>query len=114
LYPGRQSSTVVHIDGVQRERRRILGYEVKNNKEREKYIFASVFTLPDRLCGLVVRVPGYTTEMYCDSCKVRIEFIHEYVMYKKIDRLCGLVVRVPGYGSRVPGSIPCATRFSEK
>jgi hypothetical protein len=23
----------------------------------------------------VVRVPGYTTEMYCDSCEVRTEFI---------------------------------------
>jgi hypothetical protein len=32
----------------------------------------------DRVCGLVVRVPGYTTEMYCDSCEVRTEFI--YVM----------------------------------
>jgi hypothetical protein len=31
-----------------------------------------------------------------------------------IDRLCDLVVRVPGYRSRGPGSIPCATRFSEK
>jgi hypothetical protein len=30
------------------------------------------------------------------------------------DRLCGLVVRVPGYRSRVPGSIPGATRFPEK
>jgi hypothetical protein len=37
-----------------------------------------------------------------------------YVMRKKIDRLCGLVVRVPGYRSRDPGSIPGATRFSEK
>jgi hypothetical protein len=32
----------------------------------------------DRLCGVVVRVPGYTTEMYCASCEVRTEFI--YVM----------------------------------
>jgi hypothetical protein len=32
----------------------------------------------DRLCGLGVRVPGYTTEMYCASCEVRTEFI--YVM----------------------------------
>jgi hypothetical protein len=32
----------------------------------------------DRLCGLVVRVPGYTTELYCASCEVRTEFI--YVM----------------------------------
>jgi hypothetical protein len=30
------------------------------------------------------------------------------------NRLCGLVVRVPGYRSRGPGSIPDATRFSEK
>jgi hypothetical protein len=29
----------------------------------------------------VVRVPGYTTEMYCASCEVRTEFI--YVMWKK-------------------------------
>jgi hypothetical protein len=29
----------------------------------------------DRLCGLVVRVPGYRTQMYCASCEVRIEFI---------------------------------------
>jgi hypothetical protein len=32
----------------------------------------------DRLYGLVVRVPGYITEMYRDSCEVRTEFI--YVM----------------------------------
>jgi hypothetical protein len=32
----------------------------------------------DRLCGLAVRVPGYTTEVYCVSCEVRTEFI--YVM----------------------------------
>jgi hypothetical protein len=30
------------------------------------------------------------------------------------DRLCGLVNSVPGYRSRGPGSIPGATRFSEK
>jgi hypothetical protein len=32
----------------------------------------------DRLCGLVVRVPAYTKEMYCASCEVRNEFM--YVM----------------------------------
>jgi hypothetical protein len=32
----------------------------------------------DCLCGLAVRVHGYTTEMYCASCEVRTEFI--YVM----------------------------------
>jgi hypothetical protein len=30
------------------------------------------------------------------------------------DSLCALVVRAPGYRSRGPGSIPGATRFSEK
>jgi hypothetical protein len=30
----------------------------------------------DRLCGLVVKVPGYRTEMYCVSCEVRTEFIY--------------------------------------
>jgi hypothetical protein len=32
----------------------------------------------DRLCGHVVRVPGYRMEMYCVSCEVQTEFI--YVM----------------------------------
>jgi hypothetical protein len=49
----------------------------------------------DRLCGLVVRVPGCRTYMYCVSCEVRTEFIN--VMQEKVDRLCGLVIRVPGY-----------------
>jgi hypothetical protein len=66
----------------------------------------------DLLCGLVVRVPGYTTEMYYASCEVRTEFI--YVMLKKVNRFYGLVVRVPGYRSRGPVSIPGATRFYEK
>jgi hypothetical protein len=50
--------------------------------------------------------------IYCVSCEVRTEFIH--VMNKKVDLLCGLVVRVPGYRPKGPGSIPEATRFSEK
>jgi hypothetical protein len=37
-----------------------------------------VIEVMDRLCGLVVRVPPYKTEMYCASCEVRTEFI--YVM----------------------------------
>jgi hypothetical protein len=49
----------------------------------------------DRLCVLVVRVPGYRAEMYSVSGEIRTEFI--YVMKKKVDRLCGLGVRVPGY-----------------
>jgi hypothetical protein len=34
--------------------------------------------------------------------------------YEGCDRLCGLVIRVAGYRSRDPGSIPGATRFSDK
>jgi hypothetical protein len=37
-----------------------------------------VSTNQDRLCGLVVRVPGRRTDVYCASCEVRTEFI--YVM----------------------------------
>jgi hypothetical protein len=35
-------------------------------------------------------------------------------LHNLADRLCGLAIRVPGYRSRDPGSIPGATRFSEK
>jgi hypothetical protein len=35
-------------------------------------------------------------------------------VYNYIGHLCGLVVRAPGYRSIGPGSIPGATRFSEK
>jgi hypothetical protein len=30
----------------------------------------------DRVCGLVARVPGYITEMYCVSCELRTEFMY--------------------------------------
>jgi hypothetical protein len=33
----------------------------------------------DRLCGLVVRVPGYITEMYCVYCEERTEYIYIYI-----------------------------------
>jgi hypothetical protein len=43
-------------------------------------------------------------------------YIYIYILppLTVIDCLCGLVIRFPGYRSRGPGSIPCATRFSEK
>jgi hypothetical protein len=59
------------------------------------------------MCGLVDRVTGCATEMYCASCEVRTELI--YVMLKKGDRLCDLMVRVLGYISGGPGSIPGTT-----
>jgi hypothetical protein len=45
------------------------------------------------------------------SCYHR-KYILDYLTSQ--DRLCGLMVRVLGYRSRGPGSIPGATRFSEK
>jgi hypothetical protein len=30
----------------------------------------TLYFMLNRLCGLVVRVPGYRTEMYCVSCEV--------------------------------------------
>jgi hypothetical protein len=36
----------------------------------------SVSGKSDRLCSLVVRILGYTMEIYCDSCEVRTEFIY--------------------------------------
>jgi hypothetical protein len=58
-----------------------------------------LYIVRDRLCGLVVRVPGYRTEMYCVSCEVRTEFM--YFTYKKVNRLYGLVVRVPDYTTEI-------------
>jgi hypothetical protein len=48
--------------------------------QKRSYIFIYIEDVEevDRLCGLVVRVSGCRTEMYCDSCEVRTEFI--YVM----------------------------------
>jgi hypothetical protein len=37
-----------------------------------------------------------------------------FMLHIYLDCPCGLMVRVPGHRSRVPGSIPEATRFSEK
>jgi hypothetical protein len=45
-----------------------------------------------------------------------IFYVFTYLMNRMrlLDRLCCLVVRVPGYRSSGPGSIPGATRSSEK
>jgi hypothetical protein len=114
-----------------------LSSNVRNSKVK-----TCSLSLGDRLCGLVVRVHGYRTEMYWVTREVRTEFMWKKVdrlcglvvrvpgyrtemywvtrevrtefVWKKVDRLCGLVVRVPGYRSRGPGMIPGATRFSEK
>jgi hypothetical protein len=48
----------------------------------------------NRLCGLVMRVPGYRTEMFVFPARYELNL---YVMYNKVDRLCGVVIRVPVY-----------------
>jgi hypothetical protein len=63
--------------------------------------------------SVVYRSKFLATERRCIVFPVRYE-MNLYVMWKKVDRLCGLEVRVPGYRSIGPGSIPGATRFSEK
>jgi hypothetical protein len=40
------------------------------------FFFTFIEKKVDRLCGLVGRVPGYRTEMYCVSCEIRTEFIY--------------------------------------
>jgi hypothetical protein len=57
-----------------------------------------------------VREFGLEGDGIIQSCKV---YLNKELLYKLTD-LCGLVVRVPGYRSKGPGSIPSATRFSEK
>jgi hypothetical protein len=41
-------------------------------------VLCHIFVTMETSSGLVVRVPGYSSEMYCASCEVRTEFI--YVM----------------------------------
>jgi hypothetical protein len=55
-----------------------LPYLPECNALPQIIVFTLQFYRTDCLCGLVVRVPGYRTEMYCTSCEVRSEFI--YVM----------------------------------
>jgi hypothetical protein len=51
----------------------------KNGVTAFEIFFGSTFLIfrSDRLCGLVVRFPGYRTEMYCASCKVRTGYVEE-------------------------------------
>jgi hypothetical protein len=44
-------------------------------RENDVLLIVTIYDFA-RLCGLVVRVPGYTTEMYCASFEVRTEFIY--------------------------------------
>jgi hypothetical protein len=59
----------------------------------------------------VVELGPYAFILSCNYIYITINII-----YSSIGKgcLCGLVVRVPAYRFRGPGSIPGATRFSEK
>jgi hypothetical protein len=48
---------------------------VYNATVMKKFSVCNVITIQRHLSGLVVRVPGCTTEMYCVSCEVRTEFM---------------------------------------
>jgi hypothetical protein len=49
-----------------------------------------------------------------NQCAYKIQSTRVIITTGSSCGLCGLLVRVPGYRSRGPGSIPGATRFSEK
>jgi hypothetical protein len=46
------------------------------SQKSNSFNFYSLTLKMDRLCGLVVRFPGYRMDMYCASCEVRTEFIY--------------------------------------
>jgi hypothetical protein len=55
---------------------------------------------------------NYSTTTFIRKLRLICEFRVKTSV--ECDRLCGLVVRVPGYRAGGPGSVPVATRFSEK
>jgi hypothetical protein len=66
-----------------------------------------------------LRVLSPRANTWRTDLKLQSSAIHHFnpvqlINYFYKDRLCRLVVRVPGYRSRGLGSIPDATRFSEK
>jgi hypothetical protein len=59
----------------------------------------------DRPCGLVVRVPGYRTQIYCVCCEVRTEFFICYVEESRPPlwsrgQSSWLQIQRPGFDSR--------------
>jgi hypothetical protein len=71
--------------------KQVVYWHSKGKKSTKPTLHIGGKCITKHLCGLVVIVSGYITEMYSVSCEVRTEFI--YVMQKKVDRLCGLVVK---------------------
>jgi hypothetical protein len=49
---------------------RISRQEIKLGSNVKRYFVI------DRLCGLVLRVPGYGTEIFCVSCELQTEYLY--------------------------------------
>jgi hypothetical protein len=77
-------STVQAVSSRQQQQQQQQPLKILSSYSQRKQILellqprCHLAAFSERLCGLVVRVPGYITEMYCDSCEVRTEFM--YVM----------------------------------
>jgi hypothetical protein len=68
-----------------------------------------LFTLPNNVKCFIFKWAKYW------SYNSKGKQLYSYIIIPNRSRIvCGLVVRVPGYRSRGPGSIPGATKFSEK
>jgi hypothetical protein len=75
---------------------------VDGNNFEKKFSVKIIFLFPNNVSSYSKNVKDNCTKFY----KIK----YELIFY----RFCGPVVRVPGCRSRGPGSIPDATRFSEK
>jgi hypothetical protein len=85
-----------------------------NNYKNVIYLFIYICTLFVRSC---VALWGLATGL--SPVQGVLPIVYRVKKLQKRQRsliiiICGLVVRVPGCRSRGPGSIPGATRFSEK
>jgi hypothetical protein len=77
----------------------------------------SLSGIPTKIvCALLISSTPYQLSLrkfWGDLVGLKDVFI--FIQWSAVfDRLCGLVIRVPGCRSRGPGSIPGATRISEK
>jgi hypothetical protein len=73
-----QTTTLQRTLSANKKKYSAHGKRYRNKEDYPVYNLHTVSCACERFCGLVVRVPGYITEMYCVSCEVRTEFI--YVM----------------------------------
>jgi hypothetical protein len=90
--------------------------------DSSNFHFCTFYSKEDKLAKVVIRyLPGHISAdvtvalQDIDYNIISLKQVTgKHPIQKDIDRLCGQVVRVLGYRFRSPGSIPGATRFSEK